>query len=100
MGNVALCDDPEKFDDCPVEDQNHLAQANYYRDPMHLDSYLSKVHFLPYINNEVVGQENATYAKNFAALEKLALLMALDDSMVHPRKCAMLNSSLSKICDA
>ena len=32
--------------------QNHLAQANYYRDPLHLDLYLKNDVFLADINNE------------------------------------------------
>merc|ERR1711957_644089 len=41
---------------------------------------------LPYINNEVQGKQNATYTKNFEALEKLVLVMALGDTMVHPKE--------------
>ena len=32
--------------------QDHLAQANYYRDAANLGEYRSGAHFLPYINNE------------------------------------------------
>merc|ERR1719409_1392821 len=41
---------------------------------------------MPYINNEVKGKENATYSSNFAALEKLVLVMAEGDTMVHPKE--------------
>ena len=68
------------------EVQNHLAQANYYRDAANLKEYRADGHFLPYINNEVEGQENATYKKNFQSLEKLVLVMAEDDTMVHPKE--------------
>merc|ERR1711972_1054962 len=66
--------------------QNHLAQANYYRDPKKLETYRKQGHFLPYINNEVKGKENATYSTNFKALEKLVLVMAEGDTMVHPKE--------------
>lgn len=66
--------------------QNRLAQANYYRDAENLAEYRSHGHFLPYINNEVQGQQNATYKKNFESLEKLVLVMAEDDTMVHPKE--------------
>lgn len=66
--------------------QDHLAQANYYRDAANLGEYRSGAHFLPYINNEVKGQENATYKENFKSLEKLVLVMAEDDTMVHPKE--------------
>lgn len=66
--------------------QERLAQANYYRDPENLDSYRSEAHFLPYVNNEVQGKQNATYKANFASLERLVLVMAEDDTMVHPKE--------------
>merc|ERR1712066_946897 len=66
--------------------QNRLAQANYYRDPTDLDTYRKDGHFLPHINNEVPGKQNTTYTDNFKALEKLVLVMAEDDTMVHPKE--------------
>merc|ERR1712226_455910 len=66
--------------------QNRLAQANYYRDAGNLEEYRAKGHFMPYINNEVKGKENATYTANFKALEKLVLVMAEGDTMVQPRE--------------
>merc|ERR1711879_709339 len=66
--------------------QNRLAQANYYRDAGNLDEYRAKCHFMPYINNEVKGKENNTYTENFKALKKLVLVMAEDDTMVHPKE--------------
>mmetsp|Transcript_96490 Transcript_96490/g.171555 ORF Transcript_96490/g.171555 Transcript_96490/m.171555 type:complete len:333 (-) Transcript_96490:256-1254(-) len=66
--------------------QNHLAQANYFRDAENLETYRSHGHFLPYINNEVKGKENTTYTENFKSLEKLVLVMAEDDTMVHPKE--------------
>merc|ERR1711907_231020 len=41
---------------------------------------------MPYINNEVKGKENATYSANFKSLEKLVLVMAEGDTMVHPKE--------------
>lgn len=66
--------------------QNRLAQTNYFRGPKDLEHYRRAGHFLPYINNEVKGKENATYSSNFASLERLALVMALGDTMVHPKE--------------
>merc|ERR1711972_1190196 len=66
--------------------QNHLAQANYYRDPKKLETYRKQGHFLPYINNEVKGKENATYSDNFKSLEKLVLVMATGDTMIKPKE--------------
>jgi len=66
--------------------QDRLAQANYLRDPKELDKYRKDCHFLPYINNEIQGKQNATYTKNWVALEKLVLVMAENDTMVQPRE--------------
>mmetsp|Transcript_89609 Transcript_89609/g.253828 ORF Transcript_89609/g.253828 Transcript_89609/m.253828 type:complete len:293 (+) Transcript_89609:2-880(+) len=66
--------------------QARLAQANYYRDPTDLATYRKAGHFLPYINNEAPGKENATYSENFKSLSKLVLVMAQDDTMVHPKE--------------
>jgi palmitoyl-protein thioesterase len=66
--------------------QNSLAQANYFRNSLNLDRYRKSGHFLPYINNEVQGKQNTTYTKNFEALEKLVLVMASGDTMVHPKE--------------
>mmetsp|Transcript_64434 Transcript_64434/g.119847 ORF Transcript_64434/g.119847 Transcript_64434/m.119847 type:complete len:348 (-) Transcript_64434:43-1086(-) len=66
--------------------QDHLAQANYYRDATNLKLFREKAHFLPYINNEVPSKVNNTYKTNFASLEKLVLVMAEDDTVVHPKE--------------
>lgn len=66
--------------------QNHLAQANYYRDSTALARFRAAGHYLPDINNEIPGKSNSTYADNFKALEKLVLVMAEGDTMVHPKE--------------
>jgi len=68
--------------------QNHLAQANYFRDSTNVNMYRKYCHFLPLISNEVKGRENATYADNFKSLEKLVLVMAENDTIVHPKESA------------
>lgn len=66
--------------------QNHLAQANYYRDATALERYRADGHYLPNINNEVPGKSNPAYTANFVSLEKLVLVMAEGDTMVHPKE--------------
>merc|ERR1712032_1071767 len=68
--------------------QNHLAQANYFRDSNDILTYRRHCHFLPFINNEVKGRKNSTYKDNFKSLEKLVLVMAEDDTMVIPKESA------------
>jgi len=65
--------------------QRHLAQANYFRDPMRIDEYLKGDLFLADINNDL-GVKNHAYATRFASLNKLVLVMAQDDTIVVPRE--------------
>jgi len=63
--------------------QEHLTQANYLRDPLHLNEYYAKDKFLADINNED-GTINSDYVTNLTSLEKMVLIKASADSMVWP----------------
>lgn len=66
--------------------QDHLAQANYLRDPMHLDQYRQGARFLPDLNNEKTGT-NGTYVGHFTeTLNKMVCVMAEADTMVVPKE--------------
>jgi len=65
--------------------QSHLVQAQYWHDPLHHDKYVQKSQFIAEINNEGPNP-NATYATNLKKLNKLALVMFEEDSMVEPRE--------------
>jgi palmitoyl-protein thioesterase len=64
----------------------HVLQAQYYRDPSNFETYLHANHFLPYINNEIEEARNQTYARNFASLSNLVLVMFTEDKMVVPKE--------------
>lgn len=64
--------------------QNHLAQANYFRDPMKIDQYLEGGIFLNDINNEV--SPNPSYNENWASLNSVCLIKALGDTVVIPNE--------------
>ncbi|KAL7411819.1 Alpha/Beta hydrolase protein [Mrakia frigida] len=66
--------------------QRNLVQAQYWRDPNHLDAYLEKNTFLPLINNELPSptSKNTTYASNLSSLSKLVLLRFTNESTVVP----------------
>jgi len=65
--------------------QEHLAQANYYRDPKNLDTYRKQGLFLNDINNEKAGADpNPDYATKLNSVNKIALVKALGDTMVWP----------------
>lgn len=64
--------------------QKHLAQAQYWHDPLHEAEYRAKSLFLADINNENV--QNASYKQNLNALKNLVLVKFTEDTMVDPRE--------------
>ncbi|EIM81182.1 alpha/beta-hydrolase [Stereum hirsutum FP-91666 SS1] len=74
--------------------QEHLVQAQYYRDPDQLPLYLTSNLFLTSINNEHADPalRNATYAKQLAGLEKLVLVIFARDKTVVPKESAWFGS--------
>lgn len=65
--------------------QKHLAQANYYRDPLMIPRYLAGDKFLADINNERSPESVvASYGTNFASLNSICLVKALGDTVVIP----------------
>ncbi|KAG2150414.1 Alpha/Beta hydrolase protein [Suillus clintonianus] len=74
--------------------QEHLVQAQYFRDPQRLSQYISSGSFLPDINNEVLlpSSRNASYADNLASLNKLILVLFLQDKTVVPKESAWFGS--------
>ena len=69
-----------------------LIQAQYYRDPDRIDSYLANNKFLADINNEIPDTHNATYAKNLPTLNKLVLVLFSKDETVVPKESAWFGS--------
>ncbi|KAG1753003.1 Alpha/Beta hydrolase protein [Suillus lakei] len=70
--------------------QENLVQAQYFRDPQRLSQYISSGSFLPDINNEVLlpSSRNSSYADNLASLNKLVLVLFLQDKTVVPKESA------------
>jgi len=64
--------------------QEHLIQAQYFKDPMEYDTYLEVNRFIADINNEQTTQ-NATYKQNLLTLNQLVLVKWLNDTVVVPR---------------
>lgn len=67
-------------------------QAQYYRDPDRMESYLGSNEFLADINNEIPDTHNATYAKNLPRLNKLVLVLFSKDVTVVPKESAWFGS--------
>ncbi|KAF8844414.1 alpha/beta-hydrolase [Paxillus ammoniavirescens] len=74
--------------------QNHLVQAQYFRDPTQLLLYMSTGSFLADINNEVLlpSSRKETYAENLASLHNLVLVLFAEDKTVVPRESAWFGS--------
>jgi len=62
--------------------QEHLAQANYFRDPMKIDKYLAGDRFLADLNNEQTV--NNAYTSNWESLTSACLVKATGDTVVIP----------------
>lgn len=67
--------------------RENLVQAQYFKDPNHLDAYLANNIFLPDINNERADKV-AAYADNLASLSRLVLYRFDEDTTVVPRDSA------------
>jgi len=72
--------------------QENLVQAQYFRDPSHLPSYLSSNKFLASINNELPESINTTYAANFKSLNKFVMVLFLQDKTVVPKESSWFGS--------
>ncbi|KAJ3901416.1 palmitoyl-protein thioesterase [Lentinula edodes] len=74
--------------------QANLVQAQYFRDPANLETYLTASSFLPSINNEYPLNRNQTYSKNLASLNALVLIMFTQDKTVVPKESAWFGSEV------
>merc|ERR1711916_135452 len=65
--------------------QDHLVQAQYWKDPEEIPKYLEVSQFLADINNER-QTKNATYKENLIKLNKFVMVKFTEDTMVQPRE--------------
>ncbi|KAG6332607.1 hypothetical protein ID866_6485 [Astraeus odoratus] len=74
--------------------QEHVIQAQYFRDPAQLGLYMTANTFLADINNEVLlpPARNATYAHRLASLQNLVLVLFEQDKTVVPKESAWFGS--------
>lgn len=64
--------------------QNHLAQAEYWHDPLNEEEYRAKSIFLADINNENI--KNETYKSNLKKLSNFVMIKFSEDKMVEPKE--------------
>lgn len=62
-----------------------LAFSDYWKDATDEKTYLSKSRWLAYLDNDKTSTNSSMYKKNFASLEKLVLVQALNDTIVVPK---------------
>ena len=67
-------------------------QAQYYRDPAQLETYLKSNTFLADVNNEVPDGHNGTYSDNLASLNALVLVLFSADKTVVPKESSWFGS--------
>jgi palmitoyl-protein thioesterase len=67
-------------------------QAQFFRDPDQLETYLAVNQFLTSINNEISQNLNTTYADNLASLNNLVLVLFAQDKTVIPKETAWFGS--------
>ncbi|KIK68818.1 hypothetical protein GYMLUDRAFT_34807 [Collybiopsis luxurians FD-317 M1] len=75
--------------------QSNLVQAQYFRDPASLDTYLVANPFLPSINNEDPLNRNHTFAKNLASLNAFILILFTQDKTVVPKESSWFGSEVA-----
>ena len=79
--------------------QDFVAPAGYFRetqDKIHYDIYLALSRFLPYINNEKSHDKAEAYKERFTSLNRLGLLMFLNDTIVYPMESEHFGEMNSK----
>ncbi|KAL5336147.1 palmitoyl-protein thioesterase precursor [Aspergillus crustosus] len=65
--------------------QSQFVPAQYFRDPAELDTYIEHSNYLADINNERV-LKNLTYKENISKLNRFAMFLFEDDTVVHPKE--------------
>lgn len=68
--------------------QEHIVQAQYFKDPDRYDEYLRKSRFLADINNEREPR-SASYKENLESLDNLIMFMFSEDTQVVPKETSV-----------
>jgi len=86
--NETICSIVEEFLDLGVYNpivQEIIIQAQYFKDPMDMSTYLTNNYFIADINNEK-PVKNATYKENLSSLNQFVLVEFSEDTVVVPRE--------------
>ncbi|RUP08314.1 palmitoyl protein thioesterase-domain-containing protein [Jimgerdemannia flammicorona] len=69
--------------------RDHVIQAQYFKDPDNIETYLANNIFLPDINNELAV--NKTYARRLSSLHHLVLIRFTEDVTLKPAESSVSN---------
>jgi len=86
--NESICDVVEEILDLGVYNpivQETIIQAQYFKDPMDIATYLEQNHFITDINNEL-PTKNPKYKENLSSLNQLILFQFSEDTVVVPKE--------------
>lgn len=64
--------------------QNHVSCAQYYHNTLHVDQYLKKCNFLPYLNNEKAHEFSEHYKANMLSLRHFVMVNSTAETIVEP----------------
>jgi palmitoyl-protein thioesterase len=88
--NITLCNELRRLLSYGAYDpyiQSFVVQAEYWKDPYHLEEYENRSVFLADINNERSdGVKNQTYKENLLKLNNFTMVMFTEDTMVQPKE--------------
>jgi palmitoyl-protein thioesterase len=64
--------------------QNHVSCAQYYHNTLHVDQYLNRCNFLPYLNNSKPHDLSEHYKANIVALKHFVMVNSTAEAIVEP----------------
>jgi palmitoyl-protein thioesterase len=68
--------------------QEHLSVSGYWRDPLHLEEYLNRCSYLPFLNNERIHQLSSQYKERILSLKNYVVIWSPFDDVINPPESA------------
>lgn len=65
--------------------QKYIGAASYWHDTLHMEKYLAKSRFLPYVNNEIPHPDAALFKENLCKVKNMVMVMSTKEKIVEPR---------------
>lgn len=64
--------------------QEHLSVASYWRDPLQLETYLTRCIYLPLLNNELESEDSTKQAEQMKLLDNFVMIWSPNDQVLNP----------------